>query len=98
MMEEKEQEIQEADNMALRHQNEIERQKEISDTLNDRLEKVVNELDLKDGIVLELQEKNGALRVELENLEMEKRQIEKERDETSERYQMCLYFPITEIT
>lgn len=84
-MEEKEQEIQEADNMALRHQNEIERQKEISDTLNDRLEKVVNELDLKDGIVLELQEKNGALRVELENLEMEKRQIEKERDETSER-------------
>ena len=35
----------------------------------------MNELDLKDGIVLELQEKNGALRVELENLEMEKRQV-----------------------
>ena len=36
---------------------------------------MVDELDLKDGIVLELQEKNGALRIELENLEMERRQV-----------------------
>ena len=36
---------------------------------------VVEELDLKDSIVMELQEKNGALHVELENLEMERRQV-----------------------
>ena len=30
---------------------------------------------MKDGVVMELQEKNGALHVELENLEMERRQV-----------------------
>ena len=39
------------------------------------LSKVVDELDLKDGVVLELQEKNGTLVVKVENVEKEKRQV-----------------------
>eukprot|EP00795_Rhopilema_esculentum_P003174 gene3174-1486_t len=85
LIDEKEVEIKEADSMVSRHENEIVRQKDISDALNDRLQKVVEELDVKDGVVMELQEKNGALHVELENLEMERRQVEKERKEIQER-------------
>lgn len=37
--------------------------------------KVVDELDLKDGIVLELQQKIGTLHIELENVEKERREV-----------------------